>query len=53
MQNRFVKVTLIGALTLAMLGTVGCERTKAIKADERKPEGRILLLSAGSASDGR
>ncbi len=37
MQNRFVKPVLIGALALTMLGTVGCDRTKSIKAEEKKP----------------
>lgn len=37
MQNRFVKPALIGALALTMLGTVGCDRTKSIKAEDKKP----------------
>lgn len=37
MQNRFVKPVLIGALALTMLGTVGCDRTKSIKAEDKKP----------------
>lgn len=45
MQNRFVKVTLIGALALAMLGTVGCDRTKALKADDRKPAKLVKIDS--------
>ena len=49
MQNRFVKVTLIGALALAMLGTVGCDRTKALKADDRKPAKLVKIDSQVNA----
>lgn len=49
MQNRFVKVTLIGALALAMLGTVGCDRTKALKANERKPAKLVKIDSQVNA----